>query len=291
MTELTPETITDEQVNNFFENEGKIAEIQPQVDETPEKPDTKPEEKQPEVAKEEEKEEKKVNYGALHEERMRRKEAAERAKKAEERAAELERQLQQYAQRNQEPEYNDDPIEAMRREQDQIKQVLLAQANQAIKQTEEEKYWSRVAESEKAFKQDVPDFDDAIKYLSTSRTEELMDLGFSQQEAAKVLSDEIRWIADKAYADEVNPAERFYNLAKRRGWNAKPAEHKAEEATAQKKLENIERGMKSNKQLPPASKSVNQDLTADALADMNIDALSNLRGDTEFDKAWKKIFG
>ncbi len=37
MTELTPETITDEQVNSFFENEGEIKDIQPEVNETPAK--------------------------------------------------------------------------------------------------------------------------------------------------------------------------------------------------------------------------------------------------------------
>lgn len=286
--ELTPETITDAQVDDFFSNGGEFKE--PQAD-AGVKPDAEVKPVEKEVAQPEKpKEENKVNYGALHEERMRRKEASERAKRAEERAAELERQLQRFMQPRQEENLDDDPVETLKQRQDRIEKFLAAQANQSIEQSNDAKYWNKVKESELAYKRDVPDFDDAVKFLADSRLDELKDLGWSDAEAQKVLKDEIKWIADKAYADEVNPAERFYNLAKRRGYNSQ-AKGEPKDISADEKLDNIKRGMETNKQLPPSSKSVRQDLTAEALADMNIDALGNLYGESEFDKAWKKLFG
>lgn len=284
-------TVTDEQVNEFFSNEGKFSEKQPEDAEKPVKEETSEDSSKPEVEKKEEpKEEKKVNYGALHEERMRRKEAVERAKALEAERDELIRRLQQNQPKQPEVSYDDDPMEVMRRETLQMKQVLLAQANAAKQQNEEAKYWERVAQSEAAFKQDKPDFDAAVEFLAKSRIEELKDLGWGDEDAKKVLRDEIKWISDKAYADEVNPAERFYNLALRRGYAAKQPEAPATSAI-EEKLDRIEKGMKTNRALPPASKSVKMDLTPEALADMNVDALTNLHGQTDFDKAWQKLFG
>jgi len=292
---ITPETVTDEQVDHFFETGGSFSDSQPEVSKTPTETKTEQKEKQPEVAddsvKDEPKEEKKVNLGALHEERSRRKAEREGREAAERERDELKRQLQQFAQKQKEPSFDEDPVEALRRENDQIKQILIAQANKAVEHNENNAYWNRVKESELAFKQDKPDFDDAIKFLASSRLDELKDLGWSEQEASKVLADEIRWISDKAYSDEVNPAERFYSLAKRRGFKAEPVEEKVElSSEVNDKLDRIEKGIKTNRQLPPSSKSVKQDLTAEALADMNVDALSNLHGQTEFDKAWNKLF-
>lgn len=290
---ITPDTVTDAQIDKFFESGGSFEDSQPETASKPvnEATNGEPEknDSQPEVAKEEPKEEKKVNLGALHEERARRKAEREAREAAERERDELRQQLQKFAQK-QEPSFDDDPVEALRRENAQIKQVIIAQANKALTDNENAKYWERVRESENAFKQDKPDFDDAIKFLASTRMEELKDLGWDDQAASKVLADEIRWISDKAYADEVNPAERFYNLAMRRGF--KPPEQKKELVSeVNEKLDRIEKGIKTNRQLPPASKSLNQDLTAEALADMNVDALSNLTGNTEFDKAWNKLFG
>lgn len=272
-TVITPETLTDEVVDKFFENEGKFDEPVPEV--------TKEEPKEESVA-EEPKEEKKVNLGALHEERAKRKAEKERADR-------LERELNELraAQKQQEPTYEEDPLETLRREHEQVKQVLIAQANQTVAQRKEQEYWAQIAEKEAEFKADKPDFDDAVKFLAESRLSELADLGFTEKEANKVLQDEIKWISDKAMADEVNPAERFWNLANRRGFKAKTAEQPKSDT----KLDNIKKGLATNKSLPPASKSANQDLTAEALADMKVDVLTSLRGQTEFDKAWAKLFG
>jgi hypothetical protein len=298
MTESNAEalTVTDAQVDSFFESEGQTLDAPQEKEQAAQEPAAK-ETKESTAADVEKKDDKdpkaenKVNYGALHEERMRRKEAAERAKKAEERAALLEEQLKRYAQQQQEPTYDEDPLEVVRRENKQIKDVLIAQANKALQESEEERYWDKVTQSELAFKQDKPDFDDATKFLAENRINELKKIGWSDLQAAKVLADEVRWITDKAYADEVNPAERFYELALLRGFTPAESSKIAENAVINDKLDRIEKGMKSNRALPPASKSIKQDLTAEDLADMNIDALSNLRGETDFDKAWNKLFG
>lgn len=276
-TAVTVETIDDAKVEEFFNNEGKFNEEQPEVVETPVKESVNEQVTQPED--ERPREEKKVNLGALHEERNRRKEEQAARKAVEERAADLERRLAAYEKR---PEAeDDDPVESLKRENEQIINVLNAQAQHAIKQKADKQYWDKVTESEKAFKQDVPDFDDAVKFLADTRREELTELGWDANSVAKIIADETRWIADKAYQDEVNPAERFFNLAVRRGY--KKAQTKEDPVLA--KLNNIEKGIKANKQLPPGAKSVKQDLTIEALADMPMDVMGN----PDFDSAWKKL--
>jgi len=288
-TVISPDTVTDAQVDEFFKNEGAFDEKDDSKAGEPAEP-SKTEDADDEPAKAEEekpKEEKKVNLGALHEERARRKAEKEAREAAERERDELRVMLAQY--KRPAAEVDDDPIESIRRDNEQVKQVLVAQAQVALQQKQEAEYWSRVRESEQAFKQDVPDFDDAIKFLADSRLDELKDLGWSDQEAQKVLQDEIKWISDKAYNDEVNPAERFYALAKRRGFSKAVEPAKSNEGDA--KIESIKKGQELNKNLPLGSKTSKQDLTAEALADMPVDALSSLQGQTEFDKAWKKLFG
>lgn len=275
---ITPESVTDAQVDEFFSSGGEIkAEPEKEV------PKAEPEK---EIVKEEPREEKKVNLGALHEERSRRKQEAERATKAEARAAELERQLQE----RQQPADDEDPLESVRRDTQQVKEVLIAQANKALQEKETNEYWNNVRKDEAIFTKDAPDYTEAVNYLVETRRAELELLGFNEDGVKKILHDETKWISDKAYTDEVNPAERFYKLAKQRGY--KPAETKepVKNIEINTKLEKIKKGMETNKQLPTGSKSVNQDLTAESLADMKVDALSNLRGQTEFDKAWAKLF-
>lgn len=289
-TVISPETITESMVDEFFNNEGSFKEIK---NEEINKEEVKEIAKESEVVEEKvveekPKEEKKVNLGALHEERAKRKAEAEKARKAEERAAELERQLQQYLQK-QEPTYEEDPLEVLRREHEQVKQVLIAEAKQKLAYNEEQQYWEKVRIDEEQFKADKPDFDEAISYLANSRIEELKDLGWDEQSAQKILKDEIKWITDKAYEDDVNPAERFYNLSKRRGFKA--AETSKVNENSDEKFKILKKGVETNKPLPPASKSANHDLTAESLADMKVDALSSLKGQTEFDKAWAKLFG
>jgi len=234
MTEITaPEsvTVTDAQVDEFFNNEGSFAESPTSEPVKPPEPEKAPIEDKPA-------EEKKVNLGALHEERQRRKSEQERANKLQQERDELMKRIEQMTPKQ---ENDDDPLESMRKKQEMIERVLIAQANSTIQQTENQKYWGKVKESELAFKQDKPDFDDAIKYLAETRKEELKDLGWSDEEAAKVLADEVKWISDKAYADEVNPAERFYALAKRRGFKAPEPVIDEKDTKANDKLDTIKK--------------------------------------------------
>jgi hypothetical protein len=285
-TVISPDTVTDAQVDEFFSSGGEIK-AEPKEEPKPEKVEEKPVE--PVAEEKEEKEEKKVNLGALHEERARRKAEAARAAQAEKERDELRALLAN--KQKPEPQYDEDPVEVLRRESEQMKQILLAQANKALSEKKESDYWAKVAADEKAFKAEKPDFDAAIKYLADSRLEELKDLGWDDEAASKILGDEIKWISDKAYEDEVNPAERFYALAKRRGFAAKSPEEAKKPDQAEVKLETIKKGMETNKNLPQGSKTSKQDLTAEALADMKVDALSGLHSKTEFDKAWDKLFG
>lgn len=68
-----------------------------------------------------------------------------------------------------------------------------------------------------AFAAKEPTFTSAYSALVQSRIEDYTAAGFAPHEAANIAYQEELAIAHKAHADGVNPAERIYALAKRRG--------------------------------------------------------------------------
>lgn len=292
--EIDAKTITDSQIDEFFDNGGKFkdpdkpkkakkAEKQPEVVETPEKEAKADEATQPEEEKKDSKEDKKVNYGALHEERQRRKAEAARASKIEaefaEYKAKYQPQQQQYQPQN--------PLEVIALRQQQIDQYLTKQEQDRQKQAEDNAFREKYSASAEAFKQDAPDFTDAYNFLVESRLSELQTIGWSPEDANRILVEDEKGIVNLAYQNEVNPAERIYNLAKMRGYQGKQAEPQVDNTQIEAKLDTIIKGQMSNKTLPPASKAVSKDLTAEAIAAMDIDVM----GSSDFDSAWNKLFG
>jgi hypothetical protein len=85
------------------------------------------------------------------------------------------------------------------------------------------------------------DYYDALKFLEKSRRDELKMLGYDASTAQQILDAQNKDIAIRALQGQGNPAERFYALAKARGFKApKPvvekteAEKVAEQAVKQK---------------------------------------------------------
>jgi hypothetical protein len=278
-TVISPESVTDEMVDQFFSNDGDLPEKIEEVKSEAPIVDKEPVEEAP-------KEEKKVNLGALHEERAKRKAEAAARQQAERERDELRARVEEYT-RSQQPSFEEDPIESLRAEHNQVKQILITQARQALAEKENSEYWGKIGELESEFKESKPDFDAAIKNLAESRLEELQDIGWDAAAAQKILSDEIKWISDKALDDGVNPAERLYKLAMRRN---RPAVNEAPAVNLQQanKLQNIKKGMETNKSLPPGSKSSNQDFTLEDLAAMTISA-NDPKSLAEYDRIWAKL--
>jgi hypothetical protein len=91
------------------------------------------------------------------------------------------------------------------------------------------------------------DYYDALKFLEKSRRDELKMLGYDASTAQQILDAQNKDIAIRALQGQGNPAERFYALAKARGFKApKPA---APEKTEAEKVAEQAVKQKTNKSL------------------------------------------
>lgn len=224
-----------------------------------------------------------VPYAALHEERQRRKEAAEQAAQMRERMARMEAVFERFQQQQtpQEPEvtYDDDPAEYLRRQQARTGETLenisrrlayedqqrqhAAQINNLVSE-----YRSQAVE----FKSQRPDFPAAYKHLLESRKAEYEAAGYQAHEVANFIQEDEIAIVNKARADGVNPAQRLYDLAKVRGYRAA--------ASADAKIETIEKGQRAARTISGGR----------AQGRVSLETLAEMDGE-EFDREWTKIFG
>jgi hypothetical protein len=268
--------VSDEEADKLFENGGILDEPNPEPEEEStegeKEVENEVEAKVEEVAEEPPKEEKKVNLGALHEERAKRKELESKMAVMEDRF----KQLVQNLNPNQEaklPGVEDDPVTNF----DQ----RIAQAEQYIKQSQEQQqaqyqhqqvvnaYQAQAAE----YVKETPDFNDAYSYVLQGRLSELDAFGVTKEQALQVVQQEEYEVALKSLQDGVNPAERIYKIAQLRGY--KKAEAKPEQ---KKDLAVIEKGQKTAK--VSGSATPEGELSLEALAEMD---------DAAFEDAWKKL--
>src|SRR3990167_3864560 len=251
--------------------------------ETEVKEETKEEVKTEEKAetKEEVKEEKKfVPLEALHEERMKRKELKERLDKQEQRFQELVEKFKP----KEEALVFDSEEDRLRYEQKALseevqehRKFIEQQSRLSQQQQYEQTVIHTYAEKAKEFAKETPDFSEAYNFFHQSRRAELAAGGYPLAGDSKrgivpideYLRREELGLAQGSLQDEVNPAERIYNIAKARGY-VKKSEVKAD------KLENIEKGIKANKTLSGATGSSSKGLTLEALADMDDEDFAKL---------------
>lgn len=269
--EELPTEITDEEADKLFENGGEpVAEVVEEVDTTQEEKDLNIEQPQ---AKEEKKEEPKVNLGALHEERAKRKELESKVKMMEDRFNQI-LQSQQKQAEPQLPSLDEDPItnfDTRLQQQEQINQQLLqSQQQQALETQVIDTYRAHAQQ----FVQQAPDFTDAYNYLIKGRVEELKLMGYDETTAQQAVKREEFGIAYQALQQGRNPAEMLHSIAKQRGWQSKPQQPQA----VQKDLKVIEKGQQ--KSIPSGGGAPKGELTLEALAEMD---------DDEFNAHWEKM--
>lgn len=119
-----------------------------------------------------------------------------------------------------------------------------------------------------------PALQEAYDYLSQTRGEELVAMGYSPADAKKMLHREELQLANLAMRAGVNPGQRLVELAKRRGWKPKAAAD-AEKAAADaadpaKKVERIADGQSRGKSLAQAGGSASPtEMTANQLLAMS----------------------
>lgn len=232
-----------------------------------------------------------------------------RRKSAEKEAREFKEQLQRLAGRldvltggqTQEQRGELDPvIQPIEVLQQLVESDRQRKANDAA-QGQYQEFTNRVNAAENEFKTNgkVADFDEALNYLRTGRFAELKAIGYDDAGAAQVLQQEAIGISSLAMQQGANPAERFYALAKARGYASKAPETTngaaavdptitaaAAMTAAAQGLEKLAKAQGAAKSLGQGGGAGSDTLTLEALASMD---------DDEFDKVkesqWKKMMG
>lgn len=77
-----------------------------------------------------------------------------------------------------------------------------------------------MADAEADFTADFPDYQEAATFYRKQRTEELQEAGYSGDALMARLADDLFGLVRTAFTNGLDPAERVYNLAKKRGFKA-----------------------------------------------------------------------
>lgn len=279
MESETPE-VNDEQLAKMFDNGGEIPEetLENPQEVAEESQDTEPEK------------EKYVPHGALHEERMRRKELQaeiERIREESKQQSQMMQQVLAQLKQKQEPEptLDDDPVAYFQHENEKLRQKLES-LGQTVEQRQEQdtqaqqinNLVSAYRKSAQSFAETTPDFTDAYTHLVTLRANELKALGHDPSEIEMVLQREEMGLAASALQQGVNPAERIYELAKVRGY--KKAEANTEANT--EKIKTLEKGVKAAK--PTSGAPQGGEITLEYLAEV-----ADTMDAKEFNELWAKF--
>jgi hypothetical protein len=206
--------------------------------------------------KEPPKEERKVDYGALREEREKRKVAEEKAREMELLNARMEERFKAWQDSTRQPPKA--PVRPPRADEDIFGAVNHLQRTQEQVNKELEGYKKReaalvqmqelanfAARSANEFKKTTPDYPDAFNFLQDSRKRELETWGMDEIAIGKQLETETQQLIARAAQAQRNPAEMAYMLAKQRGYSAK----QAPAADPVEQLDRIERGQQQNRSM------------------------------------------
>jgi hypothetical protein len=182
------------------------------------------------------------------------------------------------------PSYEDDPFEHLRQRENQTGQTvesLQKQVEDFGKQSEaqrlQQEMTQRVISSENVFRQDHPDYDDAVQYLRAGRAQEYQAMGMTDPiQIEQALGNEALQLAQTALQNNMSTAEMAYNIAKSRGYTTK---------SQPDKLDKVQKGQEKSSSLSNAGGGEERALDIEALAEMD---------DTDFAKAvegsnWDKM--
>ena len=273
----------------FFETGGE-AEPEPETQEAEPTTETVEQKAEPEPTTQEEPKEEKpeatVPYGALHEERMLRKEAMEELRRTREQVEQLQslkEELQSIRSQKQSQEdqesFDDDPIGHLRKQQEELQKTLSQrdeeQRTQQTQMQEVQKLQATINTQVQEFVKEHGDYEQALQFVSERRMSDLAALGitdFAQQQ--QIINAEAWNIAQTALQNERNPAQVVYDLANSWGYK-QPATQKTD---LEEKVETIQKGQAESQTLSDAGGA--SESTGLSLAD--IETMS----DEEFDKLW-----
>ena len=219
-----------------------------------------------------------VNYGALDEERNKRKELQAQVQQMEARF----QQLQERAQPEPEPvpeipQYDEDPGEHLRQRVERNETVtsnLLEQRHQqqmADQQNRDFNDWvGRFQNDEAGFAETHSDYSEVVTQLRDSRVAEYESVGWGKAEAEAEVIKETFNLARDAENRGLSQAERFYNLAKGRGFQSNNGAASAEGSNRARNLQRVGNNINKSRSLGPSGSSPRPTTLAD-LSDMNND--------------------
>lgn len=313
LAESSGEALTAEESKLMSDNqEAEHAQPELELEQTPapeaekEAPAPSPEEKaQPDIDPATGKQ-RKVDYGAFHAEREKRKAAEAKAQDKDRELATalgrfsvLEQLAKQQAPAQQVqtetiPDINTDPVghfkaqfEKTQRELADVNKWRQSQEANATAMNNAAQLARIAASSETEFLKTNPDYTEAANYLKVSRTAELKSLNYKDSDIQQYILNDAAMIAAQALNNNMSPAAVVYEFAKARGWPGKaPAAPKAVQATDATKLAVVAQGQKQASPLSEANGSAPAPTSVDALLKMS---------DADFEKAtkgdnWRKLF-
>lgn len=292
-------TELDRETDAFFKSGGKAMDEPPPVADTPEatpEPEAKPDRARDEggrFAKAEDKPEPKaeakdakaegkpdaktppegyVPHGALHEERERRKKMQAELDDIKRRNEAMEARFGQLMERfkPQAPDLQQDPVGHLSHRLNELGQEVQQQRDyrqrneaQIAQQQQWQQFLNAYGAASQQFTQSQPDYVKAHSALMTAMIADYQALGYDQAQATQMANQQEVQIAAKAFQDGVNPAERVYRLAQRRGYKleAAPVDPAA-------KLAVIEQGQRKSPEFSPGGAG-RPKLTLEAVAAMS----------------------
>ena len=177
------------------------------------------------------------------------------------------------------PDPNADPIGAL----EHIKRIADAQAEQqrqeqarsaqeAAMLRQVQTIADAMRDAEEDFRDDNPDYDDAVGFLRDQVMAELIDNGFSKSEALEKMNRDFLGLVPTALKAGKNPAEVAYKMAQKRGFKG------LDKASA--KIETIRQGQSAARSLSAGGQQ--------AAKPLSVTAVGNLKG-AAFDAAFDKL--
>ena len=254
--------------------------------------------------------EKTVPYGALHAEREMRKETQQQLAETQRLLGQMEglkEQLQELRQGKQgedttqdeqdrfEEEFEEDPIGALRKQNEALRARLDAEDSnkqeqqqtaeeQAKQQQQLEEFMGDVTKQVAEFEKGHPDYPDAFKHLMDLRVAEYKTMGINDPQRLEMMfNQEAISLAQGAIANGKNPAEVAYEMAKVRGYTKSAggsADNGKSGETLEQQMERLEKGAKASSTLTGGGSAGSDKLSLTDISTMS---------DKEFDALWANM--
>jgi hypothetical protein len=243
-----------------------------------------------------------VPYGALAEERARRKElqrelqgATEAQQRLQGRLDLLHELVQQRAASTMSDASQPVPYPGELQPEGQVEPPPMAEDESRVQA--DEAFRTQVMQSVREAMRDRPDFLAAYQHARQARVSELCALGYAPHEALEITFDNEREVIRNAYANGRNPAQVIYDYAQRHGYrsgfsqgipNSVPPPSASRGAmTEAEKVALAARGQAASKSLSTAGGGSTGTLTLEALASMSDEEFAEA---TKGDR-WQKLLG